>query len=119
LAGLARRGEQVFLRRSVEFDQFAGGGKGWRRFGRPRAFDGRQQGAAADDEIAGIDERGDVKLASVEPVEGEFDQVQGGAGGGLVSRFEGLLVLLATEPEPDAVDVAFFSEIGRDGVAFP
>lgn len=75
------------------------------------------QRPAADDEVPGIDERRDMNLAGVEPVEGEFDQVQGDAGGRLVPRLERLFELLAAESEPDAEGVAFFPEIGHVRVA--
>jgi len=50
-----------------------------------------------------------VQLPGVEAVKGDFDEMQGGAGRGCVFRFQGLLVLLALETEPDAMNLAFFA----------
>jgi hypothetical protein len=117
LAGVVRRGREGFQGRGVGVDQFPRGGRGRWGFGRPCGLDGFGEGAAADDEVARIDALGDVKLAGVEAVKGEFDQVQGGAGGRLVLRLEGFLVLPTAEPEPGAVDVALLAEVGHVRVA--
>lgn len=84
-----------------------------------RAFDRGEQGAAADHEVAGVDKVGNVQLAGVQAVEGEFDEVQGGAGSRLIFRLQALLSLLVAEPEPRAEHVAILRQIRHGGVAFP
>ena len=56
---------------------------------------------------------GDLKLTRVKTVQGQLDEMACGPRRTLIACFEGLLVLLAAKPEPDAVEVAFFPEMGH------
>ena len=69
------------------------------------------EGSSTDDEVTSINAIGDVKLPGEQPVECEFDQMQGAAGRGFILRLERLLVFLAVEPKPNMINVAFVTEV--------
>ncbi|MBA4189809.1 MAG: hypothetical protein C0467_17645 [Planctomycetaceae bacterium] len=80
-------------------------------------MDGFEKHAAANDEVAGINTFGNVKLAGMKAAEGWFDEVQCSTGRGFIFCFERLFELFATKTESNVEDAIFVAKICHFRVA--
>ena len=80
--------------------------------------DGLPEGAAAEDEVAGVDPHGHLEQARRQAVDGPFDAVHGRLGVGPAGGAERLLVLLAAVAEAGNIEIALLAQVRHDSLAW-